>query len=81
MLQCWRSSARARGAEPGTEGVDPSAAVKGEAMSNFPEVLGMVIIFFFLTLLPLSAILVAVLSKHVVDNALVALMTRGASKR
>jgi len=50
-------------------------------MSNFPEVLGMVIIFFFLTLLPLSAILVAVLSKHVVDNALVALMTRGASKR
>jgi hypothetical protein len=49
-------------------------------MSNFLEVLGMVIMFFFLTLLPLSAILVAVLSKHVVDNALVALTTGGASK-
>jgi hypothetical protein len=49
-------------------------------MSQCPDVSCIVTVLFFLTLLPLSAILVAVLSKHVVDNALVALTTGGASK-
>jgi hypothetical protein len=43
-------------------------------MSNFPEVLGMVTVFFFLTLLPVGALLAAVLAKRMVDNALTALM-------
>ncbi len=44
-------------------------------MSNFPEVLGTVTVFFFLTLLPSGAILAAVLAKQMVAKALAALMT------
>lgn len=41
-------------------------------MSGFPEILAMVTVFFFLTLLPGSAILAALLSQRMVANALAA---------
>jgi len=46
-------------------------------MSHFPEVLGTVTVFFFLTLLPVSAILAAVLSKQIVTKSLAAPRTTG----
>ena len=50
---------------------------RGKAMSHFPEVLGTVTVFFFLTLLPVSAILAAVLSKQIVTKSLAAPRTTG----
>lgn len=46
-------------------------------MSHFPEILGTITVFFFLTLLPVSAVLAAVLAKQMVANALAVPRTKG----
>jgi len=46
-------------------------------MNHFPVALGTITVFFFLTLLPVSAVLAAVLAKQMVANALAAPRTTG----
>jgi len=57
--------------------VDGMRRRKGEAMSGFSEILVTATVLFFLTLLPVGAVLAAALAKQRVANALAAPRSTG----